>query len=87
MGANSSHFEPTGTNVVVVVVSGIVVVVSGMTVVVVVSGVVITTVDAVGVSWMFTFFDSVLLASSRGPAMLMANATNITGFKYLIFKS
>jgi ABC-type cobalamin transport system permease subunit len=69
----------------VVVVSGAVVVVSGATVVV--SGVVIITVDAVVVSWIVTFLDSVLLTNIMGPAMLMASATNSTGLKYLIFKS
>jgi hypothetical protein len=77
MGASSSHLEPSGTNVVVVVVGGIVVVV------VVVTGIVITTLVVMGVSCIFNFCDSVLLASITGPAMLMANATNITGLEYM----
>jgi hypothetical protein len=36
---------------------------------------------------MFTFFDSVPLASGATIAMLAASATSITGLEYLIFKS
>ena len=62
----------------------VVVVVSGG---VVVLGVVIMTVDAVVVSWIVTFFDSVPLASGETIAILVASAISITGLEYLIFKS